>query len=65
MLIGEEIFLEMLSEGRLKLADPARMQNTKWAWIVSGKRKQNCESSSMTVCHLTVDDSLDEQLQRF
>lgn len=66
VLIGADLFWHLMSEGKIKLANGAFLQNTKLGWIVSGSVQSNIISENIT-CYFTqtLENPLDEQLRKF
>jgi transposase InsO family protein len=65
LLLGAEIFFELLCVGQFRLTPGyPTLQKTTLGWIVSGRTDQTTTALS-TLCHLSVMDRVDEQLQRF
>ncbi|KAI8129101.1 hypothetical protein CVS40_0911 [Lucilia cuprina] len=71
MLIGVEIFFELLCVGQIRRSpDIPTVQKTLLGWVVSGKYK-NCKTSTNKSCHISTwgndenDLSLDKIVQRF
>lgn len=68
MLIGAEIFMDMLCVGQIKLSDQLpRLQKTTFGWIVSGKVNGfNTEESVHDInCFTYLASDVDEQITRF
>ncbi|XP_046743020.1 uncharacterized protein LOC124409453 [Diprion similis] len=66
LLIGAEIFFELLCIGKIKLAeDQPTWQKTVLGWIVSGKFMMRDREKKSTFCHLAVNDELNAGLSRF
>ncbi|XP_053968627.1 uncharacterized protein LOC128870055 [Anastrepha ludens] len=64
LLIGTEIFFDILSIGQIKLAPGLpSLQKTLLGWVVSGRYKRPTENSS-SICLLSVEESVDANLQR-
>ncbi|XP_045499305.1 uncharacterized protein LOC123696951 [Colias croceus] len=73
LLIGADLFWELITEGKMRLKSGPFLQNTKLGWIVSGSIKSfpysnnknstyiNCNYSSLS----TEDDSLDKLVRNF
>lgn len=62
MIIGAELFFELLKGGRMKLADGSPMLvETHLGWIVSGRVKVHQRGPNRRVCQLSL---ADEQLNR-
>lgn len=71
VLIGADLFWNLLSEGKIKLSNGSFLQNTKLGWIVSGLVKPNTKKShSKNIkCFFTQTlnepSSLENQLRKF
>ncbi|XP_055543399.1 uncharacterized protein LOC129728947 [Wyeomyia smithii] len=67
MIIGAELFFELLQGGRIKLASGAPMLvETQLGWIVSGTARLHKSNSTNSVCHLNrVDEQLNRTLVKF
>ncbi|XP_054745898.1 uncharacterized protein LOC129250288 [Anastrepha obliqua] len=64
LLIGTEIFFDILSIGQIKLAPGLpSLQKTLLGWVVSGRYQRPIENSS-SICLLSVEESVDANLQR-
>ncbi|XP_053968859.1 uncharacterized protein LOC128870282 [Anastrepha ludens] len=64
LLIGTEIFFDILSIGQIKLAPGLpSLQKTLLGWVVSGRYQRPTENSS-SICLLSVEESVDANLQR-
>lgn len=65
LLIGAEIFFELLCVGQIKLMDgyPV-LQKTSLGWIISGKIPSNAPSATTFHCNATEDD-ISNQIERF
>ena len=66
MLIGAEIFLEVIRQEQLKIS-PSHpiLQNTAFGWIISGQLTNEVNKPTTSHCHLNIMDNLDDKLQRF
>lgn len=66
LLIGAELFFDILRDGRIKLLDstPA-LQNTVFGWVIAGKVEVNTMSNVVTACHLSTLDEINKNVQRF
>jgi hypothetical protein len=65
MLIGAEIFLDLLCIGQIKTSKNAPIyQKTRLGWIISGKISNLHDGSQQALCHVAI-KSLDAQLERF
>lgn len=67
MLLGAAIFFEVLQEGRINLAAGSpTLVNTQFGWIIGGPVADNKSTSNPhTLCHLSSNEALNNQLQRF
>lgn len=66
LLIGAEIFFDLLCIGKIKLAeDQPIWQKTVLGWIVSGPFMMRDRSRKSTWCHLVINDELNANLSRF
>ncbi|XP_049874134.1 uncharacterized protein LOC126372431 [Pectinophora gossypiella] len=65
ILIGADMFWELLSEGRMKLADGPFLQNTKLGWIISGPILNNALNGSSNRVNCNFTNSIDTQLKQF
>ena len=66
LLIGAELFFDLLCEGRFKICDSTpTLQNTVFGWIISGKIKVNQKANSTSVCHLSTHHDINKIMQRF
>ncbi|XP_029659435.1 uncharacterized protein LOC115233265 [Formica exsecta] len=66
LLIGAEVFFELLCIGKIKLAeDQPIWQKTVLGWIVSGRFMMRDRSRKDTCCHLAINDELNASLSRF
>lgn len=63
ILLGADIFWELLCEGKIRLHNGPFLQNTKLGWIISGPINFNRHSNRYTHCNFT--HSIDAQLRRF
>lgn len=68
LLLGADIFWELLSDGRIRLAEGPCLQNSKLGWIISGPlhakhTHTSNHNTNKTNCHFT--QTLDNQLKRF
>ena len=66
MLIGAEIFLQIIWQGKLELS-PLHpiLQNTAFGWIVSGQLINEVNKPVTSHCQLNIMEDLDNKLQRF
>lgn len=66
MLLGAEIFFELMCIGRIKLS-PAQptWQKTLLGWIASGSLVEAERKRSSTICGLAINDQLNANLARF
>ena len=66
MLIGAEIYIQLIWQGQLKIsASHPSLQNTALGWIVSGQLIEKECKPSTSHCHLSINENLDNKLQRF
>ncbi|XP_058836070.1 uncharacterized protein LOC131692798 [Topomyia yanbarensis] len=66
LLIGMELYYDLLLEGFLKLGpEKPILQGTVFGWVASGKVGSSRPDSTLKLAHVTSTQSLDEQLSRF
>ncbi|XP_058826944.1 uncharacterized protein LOC131686930 [Topomyia yanbarensis] len=66
LLIGMELYYDLLLEGFLKLGpEKPILQGTVFGWVASGKVGSSRPESTLKLAHVTSTQSLDEQLSRF
>lgn len=67
LLLGADVFWDLLDEGKLRLVNGPYLQNTKLGWIVSGPIQSYTRTKTIR-CNFTQSinmNSLDDQLRRF
>lgn len=69
LLIGGEIFMELLMKGRIRVGDGLPLLQESWlGWIWSGKlnecRMEEVDSGDDFVCNLVTNDELSNQVER-
>lgn len=65
VLLGQEHFLELLEDGRIKNENMPVLQNTALGWIVGGRTSEKSLLSNSMYCNLTIMEKLDNHIQRF
>lgn len=65
ILIGAEIFWNLMSVGQIKTKSNAILQKTQLGWIVAGPLSQFPISCNISVCNVSTDDMLEKQLEKF
>lgn len=66
LLIGAELFWEILEDNRIRLATGPYLQNSKFGWLLSGPLYTNgFKENNFFQSHCNFSKSLDEQLKRF
>ncbi|XP_034827793.2 uncharacterized protein [Maniola hyperantus] len=63
ILIGADIFWELIHEGNIRLPNGPYLQNTHLGWIISGPIVLNTRNDSLIQCNFT--QSIDTQLRQF
>ncbi|XP_069363471.1 uncharacterized protein [Maniola hyperantus] len=63
ILIGADIFWELIHEGNIRLPNGPYLQNTHLGWIISGPIVLNTRNNSLIQCNFT--QSIDTQLRQF
>ncbi|XP_052565845.1 uncharacterized protein LOC128093365 [Culex pipiens pallens] len=63
MLVGAELFFDVLREGKLKLApNLPLLQESQLGWLVSGPVAETADIGTVKVCHIGALDDPEEQL---
>ncbi|XP_058449072.1 uncharacterized protein LOC131429038 [Malaya genurostris] len=65
MLLGAEIFFEMLMSGRMKVANTAAiLQETQFGWVLSGPVSSKSSKTFQSLC-ITAEENLNEIVRHF
>lgn len=63
LLIGADVFWDLLNEGKMRLSNGPYLQNTKLGWLISGPLYTNGLRINQVQCNFT--QKIDDQLKRF
>lgn len=63
LLIGADLFWDLLDEGRIRLAKGPYLQNTRLGWVISGPIFSKTPQNTNSQCFFT--QTIDAQLRRF
>ncbi|XP_055612530.1 uncharacterized protein LOC129759143 [Uranotaenia lowii] len=65
MLLGAEVFFQMLKTDRLHLSSSAVLQDTQFGWVLSGAIPKKCSGVVQSFCNTVEDENLDALVKRF